>query len=150
MVVRTVAGHAAGETVADLQAWLRELTGGPDITDTVGIACDNAAHDGEGATWFYIEADARAAVARRRCLSCGATHELLDSAEHWTHPRMWACSSCSQSIAELAAGLHVETGADGERVTWVAIGARCVECGGIEGLTDFSVSLPRDAAVAAL
>jgi hypothetical protein len=49
---------------------------------------------------------------------------------------MWSCSGCGQSIAEVAAGLHVE-GADD--VTWVALAARCVECGYIEGLTDFNV-----------
>jgi hypothetical protein len=46
---------------------------------------------------------------------------------------MWNCGSCHQSIAEVAAGLSVP---DGERVQWVVLGARCVECGRVDGLTD--------------
>jgi hypothetical protein len=49
---------------------------------------------------------------------------------------MWACKGCGQSIAELAAGLHVP---DGEHVEWVALAARCVDCGRLEGLTDVLV-----------
>ena len=62
----------------------------------------------EPSTWFYVEADAETAVARHRCMSCGDSRDVLDSAEHWNFPRMWACPSCSQSIAEIAAGLHAD------------------------------------------
>jgi uncharacterized Zn finger protein len=51
---------------------------------------------------------------------------------------MWACGSCGQSIAEVVVGLSVE---DGEHVTWAVVGARCVECGQVVGLTD--MVLPR-------
>jgi len=50
---------------------------------------------------------------------------------------MWSCRSCAQSLAEVAAGISVE---DGE-ATWLALAARCVDCGRIEGLTD--VVVPR-------
>lgn len=52
---------------------------------------------------------------------------------------MWSCAGCEQSIAEVVTGLHTENGT----VTWVAVGARCVNCGLIAGLTDFTpVPLP--------
>ena len=136
MTLRTVAGRRIGETAADLQAWLRQLDGCPSISQTVLATCPSEQHADEPATWFYVEADARESIARRRCLSCGRTCDVLDSAEHWTFPRMWSCSGCGQSIAEVAAGLHLE---DSDDVTWVALAARCVECGAIEGLTDFNV-----------
>jgi hypothetical protein len=60
---------------------------------------------------------------------------------------MWACGDCSQSIAELAYGVHVDDGA----ATWMAVAARCVECGSVSGLTDFVVpGAPVDAFVDAL
>ena len=62
-----------------------------------------------------------------------ASEHLLDSEARWNHPPMWACSGCGHSIAELAAGLNVP---DGEHVEWVALAARCVECGRLAGLTD--------------
>ncbi len=46
---------------------------------------------------------------------------------------MWSCSGCGHSIAEIAAGLSTP---DGEHVEWVVLGARCVECGQVDGLTD--------------
>jgi len=46
---------------------------------------------------------------------------------------MFACDGCGHSIAEVAAGLSVP---DGAHVTWVVLGARCVECGRLAGLTD--------------
>ncbi len=136
MTLRTVAGRRIGETAEDLQVWLRQLEGCPPISRTVLATCPSEQHADDPATWFYVEADARESIARRRCLSCGHTGDVLDSAEHWTAPRMWSCSGCGQSIAEVAAGLHLEGSDD---VTWVALAARCVECGFIEGLTDFNV-----------
>ena len=136
MVLRTVAGRRTGENVEDLQAWLSQLEGCPPISRTVAASCPNPRHAEEPATWFYVEADAGAAIARRRCLSCGDSLDVLDSADHWTAPRMWSCSGCGQSIAEVAAGVHLDEADD---VTWVALAARCVECGTIEGLTDFNV-----------
>ncbi|HEY5049303.1 MAG TPA: hypothetical protein VII50_00265, partial [Acidothermaceae bacterium] len=89
-----------------------------------------------------VEADAETAVARHRCMSCGDSKDVLDSAEHWNFPRMWACPSCSQSIAELATGLHTT---DDGAVSWIALAARCVECGTIDGLTDFTLdAVPAD------
>ena len=141
MTLRTVAGRRIGETAEDLQAWLRQLDGCPSISRTVLASCPNEAHADELATWFYVEADPRESVARRRCLSCGHSTDVLDSAEHWNYPRMWSCKGCGHSIAEVAAGLHLE---DSDDVTWVALAARCVECGLVEGLTDFNVD-PTDA-----
>lgn len=144
MVLRTVAGRRTGESAADLQAWLSQLEGCPPISRTLVATCGNSVHADDPATWFYVEADAREATARRRCLSCGTSVDVLDSGEHWNAPRMWSCSGCGQSIAEIAAGFHLE----GEAVTWVALAARCVECGGIEGLTDFNVGAAPFEAVA--
>ena len=129
MVLR--AGRKA-EDADDLRSWLTELSGGPRVTDTVVLACGR--HGDERPTWHYVEADAASGVARRRCLACGFAVSMLDSAARWTFPPMWSCSSCGHSIAEVAAGLSVP---DGAHVGWVVVGARCVECREVEGLTDF-------------
>ena len=131
MVLRTVQGVQTGEDVEDLRAFLGQLPGAPEVHETVVLACQH--HEDERPTWAYVEADARAGVARRRCLQCARSTPILDSEERWTHPPMWNCGSCGQSIAEVAVGLSVE---DGEHVTWVVVGCRCVECGRIQGLTD--------------
>lgn len=131
MVLRTVQGAVTGEDVEDLRAFLTALTGGPAVHETVVLACGH--HEDERPTWMYVEADARAGLARRRCLQCARSSGILDSEERWTHPPMWSCAGCRQSIGEVAAGLSVE---DGEHVTWVALAVRCTECGRIDGLTD--------------
>ena len=142
MVLRTVAGRRTGESSDDLESWLVQLQDCPPITRTVVTTCTNEVHGSEPATWFYVEADAKAAVARYRCMSCGDSKDVLDSAENWNFPRMWSCPGCSASIAEIAAGLH--TDADGT-AKWLVLAARCVDCGTIEGLTDFNTDpVPSD------
>lgn len=135
MVLRAVAGAGSsvrtGEDASDLRAWLRELPGAPPVHEVVDLGC--AQHGDERPSWMYVEADPVAGVARRRCLACGTAVGLLDSEERWTHPMMFACLGCGHSIAEVAAGLSLP---DGEHVEWVALGARCVECGRLAGLTD--------------
>ena len=131
MVLRTVQGVLLGEDVEDLRAFLSSLPDAPEVHETVVLGCER--HEDERPTWTYVEADSREGVARRRCLQCAASVGLLDSDERWTHPPMWSCGACGQSIAEVAVGLSAE---DGEHVTWVVVGARCVECGQIVGLTD--------------
>jgi hypothetical protein len=61
---------------------------------------------------------------------------LLDSEERWNFPAAWSCRQCSQSIAEVAWGIHHRDG----RPAWLVLGARCVECGTISGLTDALVT----------
>ena len=117
MALRTVAGRRTGESADDLQAWLVRLENCPTISQTFLANCHNDIHADEPATWFYVEADAREATARRRCLACGDTHDVLDSGDHWNAPHMWSCPACGQSIAEVAAGLHVEGDAVEERVS---------------------------------
>lgn len=134
MVLRTVAGAPTGEDVEDLRVWLRRLDGAPEVHEVVVLGCGN--HQDERPTWAYVEADAAAGLARRRCLACGTSVAMLDSQERWSHPQMHACAGCSSSIVEVAAGLHLP---DGEHVEWVAVGARCVECGRLTGLTDLLV-----------
>ena len=131
MVLRVVAGVRRGEDTHDLREYLARLPGGPRVDETVVLGCDG--HGDDRPTWVYVEADATAGVARRRCLQCARSVGLLDSDARWTHPPMWACGSCSHSIAELAAGLSVD---EQDRVSWVVLAARCVECGRIDGLTD--------------
>lgn len=134
MVLRVVGGVRTGEDTEDLRAFLMKLEGAPAVHEAVVLACGN--HGDERPTWTYVEADAEAGVARRRCLQCARTVALLDSEQRWTHPAMWCCGSCGQSIAEVAVGMSVP---DGDHVEWVALGARCVECGRIDGLTDLVV-----------
>ena len=137
MVLRSVQGVPTGEDVEDLRSFLSNLKGSPTVRETVVLGCGN--HEDERPTWMYVEADARNGLARRRCLQCAQSVSLLDSAERWTHPPMWACGTCGQSIAEVAAGLALN--AD-EKVTWVVLGARCADCGRIDGLTDFCLRPP--------
>ena len=134
MVMRTVAGVMTGETTEDLRDWLRRLPGSLQVHDTVVLGC--AEHDAERPQWMYVESDAALGLARRRCLSCASAVALLDSQQRWTHPPMWACLGCGQSIAEVAVGLHLP---DDEHVSWLVVGARCVGCGRLAGLTDLVV-----------
>ena len=134
MVLKTVAGARTGEDVEDLRVWLTQLDGSPEVHETVVLAC--AAHGDERPVWAYVEGDAVHGVARRRCLACAKAVSLLDSEARWTHPPMWSCAGCKQSIVEVAAGLSLP---DGEHVDWVVVGVRCVECGRLAGLTDMVV-----------
>lgn len=134
MVQRKVAGARTGEDAEDLRTWLTELEGSSEVHETVVLAC--AQHGDERPTWAYVEGRAAEGVARRRCLACATTVHLLDSEQRWSHPPMWACRGCGQSIVEVAAGLSLP---DGENVEWVVVGVRCVECGRLAGLTDMVV-----------
>lgn len=135
MVLRVVGGVRKGEDVEDLRSFLQTLEGAPQVHETIVLACGN--HGDERPTWTYVEADRTKGLARRRCLQCAKSVSVLDSAERWSHPPMWACGSCGQSIAELAAGLSVP---DGDHVQWLVLGVRCVECGRVDGLTDLVVN----------
>ena len=134
MGMRTMAGVQTGDDVEDLKDFLRALTGAPQVHEVVVLCCDQ--HGDDRPTWAYVEADAVQGLARRRCLACATSVALLDSEARWSHPPMHACGGCGHSIAEVAAGLHYP---DGEHVEWVAVAVRCVECGRLDGLTDFVV-----------
>ena len=147
MAQRTAHGQHKAETVEDLKSWMRELSGCPSVDRVVTARCERPVHGAEPGTWFYVEADAREGLARLRCLGCADMKPVLDSAERWTYPSAWACTDCSQSIAEVVYGVHQDGGA----ATWMAVAARCVECGSVAGLTDLVVpALPVDAFVASL
>jgi hypothetical protein len=131
MVLRVVGGIRTGEDTEDLRAFLSHLEGSPTVSETVVLGCGN--HGDERPTWTYVEADPANGVARRRCLQCATNVWVLDSEERWTFPHVWACGSCGQSICEVAAGLALS---EDEQVSWVVLGARCCDCGRIDGLTD--------------
>jgi hypothetical protein len=135
VTLRTLSGRTTAESVDDLQTWLHGLSGCPTVNQSVPAVCANPGHD-EPATWFYVEADRSEGVARMRCLSCAAVRSLLDSEERWTYPPTWACRECSQSIAEVAFGMHLE---DDGSVSWLAMGVRCVNCGDLSGVADFVI-----------
>jgi hypothetical protein len=139
MTLHSVAGRRIGEDTTDLESWIQDLAGCPPVTHTHVLSCSNGVHD-EPATWFYVEADPALGAIRRRCLACGSVVATLDSEQRWSHPHMWSCASCGQSIAEVAAGLHAP-GPDGDEepgsVSWLAIAVRCVGCGLLAGVTDF-------------
>ncbi|HET7529651.1 MAG TPA: hypothetical protein VFJ98_01700 [Mycobacteriales bacterium] len=135
MTLRTIAGQQTAETIEDLEHWIRGLEGCPPVTRTVLARCTRPAHGDDPATWFYVEADAEQGVARLRCLACGDARAILDSAERWTFPAAWSCTSCSQSLAEVVFGISEDDGL----ARWLVIGARCVGCGHVAGLTDMVV-----------
>ena len=147
MTLHKVAGKKVGEDSADLRLWLEGLEGCPPITATAIARCDNPVHGDDPPSWFYVEGDALEGIARRRCLACGGVKHLLDSEERWNHPPMRSCSTCGQSMFELAAGFHVVAGT----VDWLAIGVRCVGCGTLDGLTDMNAGgMTVDEATAAI
>jgi hypothetical protein len=139
MVLLNRSDHRTAEDSDDLCSWLLSLPTPHELTEAVTLTCDR--HGDSAPTWMYVEADSAAGVARRRCLACAHSVHALDSEDRWTFPQMWACVRCGHSIAEVAAGLHTVDAA----VHWVALGARCVECGRVGGLTDLTVAgRPRD------
>lgn len=131
MVLRAGGRSTRAEDADDLRSWLAALPGGPVVSETLVLGCGQ--HGDDRPTWMYVEADPVAGVARRRCLQCGFAVSVLDSGSRWTYPPMWSCGTCGHSIAEIGAGLSLP---DGEAVQWVVLGARCVDCGQVEGLTD--------------
>jgi hypothetical protein len=134
------------EDVEDLRQWLEQLPTPQPVTETTVLGCPQ--HGETAPTWAYVEADPKTGVARRRCLSCGHSVALLDSDDHWTFPSMWSCLGCGHSIAEIAVGMNVS---EDDRVSWLLLGARCVECGRVGGLTDVVVpGLPKAEVVAGL
>ena len=135
MATHWVADHRVGEDSDDLTRWLTGLEGCPPVMSALLARCTNPSHGDEQPTWFYVEGDPSGAIARRRCLACGGVKHIHDSEAHWTHPPMYCCTTCGQSMFEVGAGLHVEAG----EVTWMAIGVRCVGCGRLDGLTDMNV-----------
>jgi ribosomal protein S14 len=136
MTLRSAGGHQTAETAEDLQHWLRRLEGCPPVTRTALARCTRPVHDDEPGTWFYVEADAAAGVARMRCLRCGDARAILDSTQRWTFPPAWACTNCSQSIAEVGFGVHEVEGVP----SWLVVAVRCVECGDVQGVTDLVVA----------
>jgi ribosomal protein S14 len=146
--------HKTGEDADDLKAWLQTLVGCPSVEVTALASCGNDSHGAEPPTWFYVEADRAAGVARRRCLACGSVHHILDSESNWTSGiHTSTCPTCAQSMFEVAAGLHTASSPEPDQpvVSWVALGTRCVTCGRVDGLTDMFVpDLPVADVVAAL
>lgn len=145
MTLRTQSGgRKVAETVEDLQRWLVDLPGLPEpLRTTRQIACADPRHDSPS-TWLYVMADPHEGVACWRCVACSRTGWLADSQERWTHPMMWSCSSCQQSLAELVLGTAGEP--DGP-VSWALLAARCPDCGTLEGLTDVVYAAPDAAAL---
>jgi hypothetical protein len=134
-------GEDRAGSVDGLLQWLRDLDDCPPVSRAVLARCTEDVHGDDPGTWFYVEADAQAGVGRLRCLACGAVKALLDSEAHWTFPPVWACRDCRQSIAEVGFGVHAEGGV----ASWLVVGARCVECGRVAGMTDMVVpDLPVD------
>lgn len=145
--MRTAHGHHKAEAIADVLQWLRDLDECPPVTRAVVARCTRPVHGVDPATWFYVEADAAAGVARLRCLACGDARAVMDSEERWTYPPAWSCQDCRQSIAEVAFGVHTED----DVANWLAVAVRCVECGNVAGVTDMVVpNLPADEFVTSL
>jgi hypothetical protein len=141
VALQRVSDRRVGETAEDIGEWLGKLEGCPPISRFAVLSCPNPMHADEPATWFYVEADSRGGVARRRCLGCADVRYTLDSEQAWTNPSMWSCNGCEQLIAELAVGVHEEADEDGSPVvTWLAMAGRCVSCGTLAGITDVTIN----------
>lgn len=154
MTLQRLQDHKTGEDADDLKTWLHTLEGCPPIQVTALASCSNETHGDDRPTWFYVEADQNAGVARRRCLGCGNVHHVLDSAENWPSGiHTAACATCAQSMFEVAAGIHMEASPEPDPpvATWMALGVRCVTCGRVDGLTDMFVrNLPVADVIAAI
>lgn len=154
MALQRLHDHRTGEDADDLKAWLHTLEGCPSVEVTALASCSNESHGNERPTWFYVEADGSAGVARRRCLACGNVHHVLDSQANWpSGVHTSSCPTCAQSMFEIAAGMHTASSPDGAPpvVTWMALGVRCVTCGRVDGLTDMFVpNLPIADVIAAI
>lgn len=135
MTLRTVAGQQTAESAADLEQWLRDLRGCPQVTRTLVARCTQPVHGDDPAMWFYVEADANEGIARLRCLACADMRPILDSAERWNYPQAWSCYNCRQSITEVVFGISERDGV----AEWLVVAARCVGCGHVAGLTDMVV-----------
>ncbi len=126
-----------GDDSDDLLAWLVALPDCPPVTAHQVLRCSGSAHAGdpEGTALFcgFVQADPEAGVARRRCVACAQVADLFDSGERWTYPGTYECVGCRQSLVELAVGLNTD---EVGRAHWLAMAARCVGCGRINGLTD--------------
>lgn len=132
-------------SVDGLHRWVLRLPDPPVVLSaTRQIACADARHS-EPSTWLYVIADPRHGVACWRCVACSRTGWLADSADRWTHPTMWACGGCQQSLAELVLGTGGER-ADAS-VCWSVLAARCPDCGTVQGLTDVRYDAPSAAAL---
>ncbi|HVU61764.1 MAG TPA: hypothetical protein VHA79_05555 [Mycobacteriales bacterium] len=141
MSLRSVGPRLISENVDDVVEWVSRLQNCPPITRTKVALCQNPSHGGDPANWFYVEADVEEGVARLRCLAGGHVNDVLDSAEHWTYPGVWACPACGQSIAEVVFGINEADGSG----RWMVIAVRCVECGEVAGVTDMTVdAMPID------
>jgi hypothetical protein len=147
VALRSVGPRLISENIDDVVEWVKHLEGCPPITRTKVGLCQHPSHGADPANWFYVEADTTEGVARVRCIAGGHVNDLLDSAEHWTYPGVWACPGCGQSIAETVFGIH-ESGGVGR---WMVLAVRCVECGEVAGVTDMVVdSQPINELLAAL
>lgn len=135
---------AIGQSADDLRAWTLALEGGPGVTHVQIQHCrGDAAHGEERPFWFFAEADPHEGLIRLRCVACGDARGLFDSDRQWSYPPMHACLSCEQSMMEISVGVHAEESAGrAPVVTWAVIGARCVMCGRMEGLTDVLMEAP--------
>lgn len=135
-VVDILPGGGPVPAPVSLHEWLERLPDLPrPVHRVVPVACRH--HEGEPVPLSRVEADPVAGVARRRCEACDDAVELLDSAQRWTAPPLWACPACGNSQLDLAAGLSL---ADGEHVDWVVLAGRCAACHAMSGLTDILVS----------
>jgi hypothetical protein len=134
--LRSVGPRLISENIDDVIEYVQGLEGCPPITRTKVALCRDSSHGTDPANWFYVEADTHEGVARLRCLAGGHVNDLLDSAEHWTYPGVWACPACGQSIAEVVFGIN-ESGGAGH---WIVVAVRCVECGETAGVADMVIN----------
>ncbi|MGV9414846.1 hypothetical protein ACWDOP_33515 [Nocardia sp. NPDC003693] len=134
MVLDTSGEYARGDDLADLTEYVRDFEAGgyrvDRIVESVCAGCDGRE--------FGVDADDDEGLARRTCLSCGATAFLGDSADHWDEDGEWAECTCPCGGERFAVAVGFSVRDDGD-IRWVSVGLRCLADGVLGVYVDWKI-----------
>jgi hypothetical protein len=135
MTIDTSGKWWRGTVPEDLDEYLRRLTsqdgGHPlDVFRPSQCLC--------GGRTFLVSADKNEGAAERTCTECQGRHLIADSAESWddARPRKWRCV-CKSDKCNVVVGFALREG--GGDVRWIYVGVRCLSCGVLGCLVDWSI-----------
>ena len=137
MAIDTSGEWWKGSEVADIEEYLASLEPGGYPVDraTPGrCACGSAV--------FAVEVDRDNELARTICAGCKKIAYVADAEEHWddAEPETIDCPD-GHAQHEVALGLCVRDGEDGEWVRWMSLGLRCATCGILSSPDDWKSDL---------